>query len=405
MAVGVLLVVVAAVGFELARSSGLLEDAQRSDAEQLAWTVAIAAPLAVRRRYPVAVALVSAVLFLGLGLRDPVVAVQLTVQVYFFAALYSACAWGPDRSRTRIGLAVVLLVMFGWVAVIVATGAGVSGARPELDRAGLLPQLLALGLYNVAVNVVYFVGALLIGQVAWNGARQREELRLQADELREQSATIARRAVLDERVRIARELHDVVAHHVSVMGVQAAAARRTIDHDMVEAREALISVEDSSRRAVTEMRSLLGVLRAGDDVMTDTDRAPLPGLARLGDVVADSAEQGLAVELHVVGAPFEVPGTVGASVFRTVQEALTNVLRHSTARTAQLTLRYHDGPPDRAVEVEVLDAGTPTRRAHGTGLGHVGMRERAALHGGEVEIGRRPFGGFRVRVRYPVGTP
>jgi len=402
LGIGAVLVVVAAVGFELARSAGLLEDTQRSTAEQLAWTLAIAAPLAVRRRYPVAVALLSAALFLGVGLRDPLVAVQLTVQVYFFAALYNACAWGPDRRRTRLALAVVLLVMFGWVAVIVATGTGVSGAQPDLERPGLLPMPVALGLYNVGVNVVYFVGAMLIGQVSWRSARQREELRLQADELAAQSLTIARRAVLDERVRIARELHDVVAHHVSVMGVQAGAARRTLDQHPEQAREALTAVEDSSRRAVTEMRSLLGVLRSGEaDPGPAADRTPQPGLDRLPDLVRDLGEQGLVVDLTVVGTPLDVPSTLSLSLYRTAQEVLANVLRHSTARSAQLTVRFLHGGPG-SVEVEVLDDGTPTRRQGGTGLGHVGMRERAALHGGEVEIGRRPFGGFRVRVRYPV---
>ena len=401
--VGAVLALVAALGFELARSGGLFEDTRRPTAELLAWTVAIALPLAARRRYPVAVALVSAVLFLGAGLRDQAVAVQLTVQVYFFAALYSACAWGPDRRRTRVALAVVLLVMFGWVAVILATGAGISGSINDVEAAGWLPPPLALGLYTVGVNLVYFAGAMLIGQAAWSSARQREELRVQASELAQQAVTIARRAVLDERVRIARELHDVVAHHVAVMGVQAGAARRVLDRDPDAARTALAAVEDSSRRAVAEMRSLLGVLRSGEDPgrPQDDDRAPQPGLERLPDLVREVGEQGLDAELVVVGTPFEVPSTSSLSLYRTVQEALANVALHSTARSAQVTVRYHGGDA-RAVEVEVLDAGSPSRRVGGTGLGHVGMRERAALHFGEVEIGRRPFGGFRVRVRYPV---
>ena len=245
--------------------------------------------------------------------------------------------------------------------------------------------------------------------------RQREKLRLQTIALREQQHAEAQRAVLDERLRIARELHDVAAHHVSVIGVQAAAARRVLGVDGQAAGRALSAVEQSSRAAVGEMRQLLGVLRSdGDPKASDLtgsalgadgqSRSPQPGLDDLDALVADAGAEGLQVDLVRVGASRSVPQNVGLSLYRTAQEAVANVRRHSTASSAHVTVRFSD--PESApgwVEIEVVDDGRP-RGGHsaGTGLGHLGMRERAALHGGQAEIGRRPFGGYRVRVRYPL---
>lgn len=407
--VGAGLVGLALVIWEIGRSSYLLDDATTPEWEQLAWSVAAAVPLAVRRRWPVAVMLVSAAVFFVMGLRDPMLGMQFTVQVFFFVALYTAAAWGPNRRLVQGAMGVVVLGMFVWVGVIMAS-ASIVDEIPELsmEQRGLLTPMVAFVVYQVGINAAYFFGAWVVGQLAWRSARQREQLRRQAIELEARQAAEARRAVLAERLRIARELHDVAAHHVSVIGVQAAAARRVLGVDGQAAGRALGAVEQSSRAAVGEMRQLLGVLRSdqgldGDGGSSD-DRSPQPSVDDLGLLVSDCAEGGLVVEVERVGQARPLPNTVSLSLYRTVQEALSNVRRHSTARAARVTVRHNDaGAPAAWVEVEVLDEGRPRAGdTSGSGLGHVGMRERAELHGGHVEIGPRPGGGFRVRARYPV---
>jgi signal transduction histidine kinase len=215
-------------------------------------------------------------------------------------------------------------------------------------------------------------------------------------------------------LRIARELHDVVAHHVAVIGIQAGAARRVLGKDPGAATDALRTIEGSSRDAVAEMRSLLGVLRSETDLEPAGDeRAPEPDLADLRELVDGRAEAGLAVELHCVeerpGDLEDVPGPLGLSIYRTVQESLANVARHSTATRALVTLRTGTnrestdgtGPAPRWVEVEVTDDGRPRGGTDGSGFGLRGIRERVALHGGDAEIGPRRTGtGWRVRARF-----
>lgn len=404
LVVGAGLVLLSLVIWEIGRSSYLLDDATTPEWEQAAWSVAAAAPLAVRRRWPVAVMLVSAGVFLAMGVRDPMLGVQFTVQVFFFVALYTAAAWGRDRQLVRGAMAVVVLGMFVWIAILMAS-ASLVDEIPELagEQRGLLTPFVAFVVYQVGINAAYFGGAWIAGQLAWRSARQREQLRRQAIELESRQAAEARRAVLAERLRIARELHDVAAHHVSVIGVQAAAARRVLGVDGQAAGRALGAVEQSSRAAVGEMRQLLGVLRS-DQGLDEEDRAPQPGVEALERLAQENSSAGLAVEVERVGPRRELPSTVSLSLYRTVQEALANVRRHSTARAARVTVRHSDEPATSAwVEVEVLDEGRAREGdTTGSGLGHVGMRERAELHGGQVEIGPRPGGGFRVRARYPV---
>ena len=404
--VGVALVAVSALCYELSRSAGMFAGASRGVPEQLAWSVASVLPLLVRRRYPLTAMAVAAGIFLGLGVRDPVVGAQLSVQVFLFASLYNGVAWGRDRRLTAVVLGGILLVMTAWLVVIFAQASGAQdmlGAEAMAAEPGLVARFPAIVLVLALINLVYFAGAAVFGQVSWHRALQTHQLADQAHQLQAQQAEIARRAVVDERLRIARELHDVAAHHVSVIGVQAAAARRVLGVDGEAAGRALSAVEQSSREAVGEMRQLLGVLRSEDDADgADDDRRPQPGLGSLDDLVQQAREQGLEVDLVTVGKPRDVPSTVSLSLFRTVQEALVNVRRHSTAHAATVTVRW-SAPPQSWVEVEVLDAGRPrTLTVSGTGLGHRGMRERVELHHGEIEVGPRPLGGFRVRVRLPL---
>ncbi len=411
--IGLVLAAVAVVGWQLSRDVGFFEGTDTSSAEQIAWTAGLALPLCVRRRYPVAQMVAASAVFLGMGVREPALSGQLSVQLFLFVSLFAAAAWGRDRRVTRLALGGVLVVMFAWLALVIGTGGLIDemlADQPAVEDT-FLPSYTAAAAFNVVVNLLYFVGAWVAGEAIWRSARQREQLRQQATALREQQHAEARRAVLAERLRIARELHDVAAHHVSVIGVQAAAARRVLGVDGEAAGRALTAVEQSSRSAVGEMRQLLGVLRsdgeygpAEDEATPGGGRSPQPGLDDLEALVEQVGAAGLAVDLHRVGAPRPVSSTVALSLYRTVQEALANVRRHSTASSASVTVRFSDPDPAPAwVEVEIVDDGRPRAAVTGgSGLGHLGMRERAAMHGGEAEIGRRPFGGYRVRVRYPL---
>jgi signal transduction histidine kinase len=240
--------------------------------------------------------------------------------------------------------------------------------------------------------------AYLFGETAWLAARREHQLRLQADELRDARAAAEERAVFGERVRIARELHDVVAHHVSVMGIQAAAARRAMEKDAGKARGALASVEQSARTAVDELRVMLGALRASE--AADTGTVDPAGVERVGDLAERARAAGLETRSAVLGDPVPLPASVSQAVYRIAQEAVTNTLKHASASTVDIRLRYLA----REVELDVTDDGVggPANPGRPGGLGLVGMRERVALHGGTVEAGPRDRGGFRVRARIPI---
>ena len=258
------------------------------------------------------------------------------------------------------------------------------------------------------MNVAYFGGAILVGLSAWRNALQRSQLAEQAGKITRQSAELARRAVIEERLRIARELHDVVAHHVSLIGVQAGAARRVLDRKPEVAAESLSTIEQVSRQAVTDMRNLLGVLRSeaiDEDPSKNEGRHPEPGLADIDALARSQREFGLDVDFarveDVPGALEEVPAPLALSVYRTAQESLTNIRRHSTASAAVLTLRTGRSGGQRWVELETVDNGRPRRQEEaGSGYGLQGVRERVALHRGTAEIGPRSGGGWRVRARF-----
>ena len=204
-------------------------------------------------------------------------------------------------------------------------------------------------------------------------------------------------AAAEERARIARELHDVVAHNLSVVVIQAGAAQRVLDQQPEAAREALRQVEASGRVAMTEMRRLLGALRRGDD---EPLTVPQPGVADLAALLDDVRAAGLPVTLRTSGEDRPVPAGIDVSVYRIVQEALTNTLRHAGATQATVEIRYLA----RAVEIDIVDDGRGTSDARSAGdIGHglVGMRERAELFDGTFEAGPRPEGGFAVRVTLP----
>ncbi len=278
-----------------------------------------------------------------------------------------------------------------WVALPIAVGVLVStGARP--GRA--IPELAV------------FAIAWVIGDNLRTRRAYLAELEARAARLEREREEKAERAVIEERTRIARELHDVIAHNVSVMVVQASAGEELFDRDPARARESLASVAATGRAALTELRRLLGVIRAEEEPGGGPSYAPQPGIEYLDELIRQVQETGLAVQLSVLGQPRELPEGVGLCAYRIVQEALTNTLKHAHASRAEVSVRYVDD----ALELQVLDDGhgaPPVGNGDGEGEagGHglIGMRERVALFGGELTARPRgPGDGYEVRVRLPL---
>jgi signal transduction histidine kinase len=216
-----------------------------------------------------------------------------------------------------------------------------------------------------------------------------------AERAERERETAARVAVAEERARIARELHDVVAHSVSVMVLQTGAVRRLLDEHQTREREALGAVERTGREALAEMRRLLGVLRAPDE---QAELAPQPGLSELPALVARTEAAGLPVALRVEGEPSALPLGIDLSAYRIVQEALTNTLKHAGPAHAEVAIRYERD----SIDIEIADDGRRAPTDNGGGHGLVGMRERATLYGGELTAEAREGGGFVVHARLPV---
>jgi signal transduction histidine kinase len=376
----------------------------------IALAVLCVAPLAVRRRFPLAVLTVMTAAFVPLRVVE---VPEVTVSpITLFIALYTAGAYGRRHRETVRGAS---------VAVIVALVLWSLATRSDgYEGTVSLTLVNALAAFQ---NIFYLVAACFLGDLVRNRREREATLVRQADELRAVQADEAARAVLDERVRIARELHDVVAHHVSVMGVQAGAARRVLDRRPEEVPHLLASIEESSRQAVRELAQMLGLLRRADAAGTDGDDGgrgstagydddrpgagprvsdPQPTLDRLDALAAQMRDAGLDVVTDLDGtelAAGSLPPAVSLSGYRIVQEALTNTLKHAgRGTTARVAVTRHAG----AIEVVVSDDGTlrgPPATSSGHGL--VGMRERVALVGGELRVGRRG-GGYEVRAWLPL---
>ncbi|QSB24944.1 sensor histidine kinase [Curtobacterium sp. 24E2] len=376
--------------------------------DQAAWwvsalmIVANAVPIAFRRRFPMSAAVVSALAFAATQLLQ--VPEVFLVNFTLFISLYSVGAWCSDRMRAEAVRWVVIGGMFAWLFIAISFGWAVPNALPN-DEGSLIPPYIAYSLLNIVINVIYFGAAWYAGNRAWASAVARHQLDERTAELAAERERSAAQAVTIERVRIARELHDVVAHHVSLMGVQAGAARRVIDRDPAQATASLGVVEESARTAVEELRRMLGTLRSADEPGAGDhgvgDAPSTEGIARIAELAESARVAGHPTEYVVVGDERPVPPTVAAVAYRIVQEAVTNVLKHAgpTAR-ADVRLRYLDD----GVEVEVTDDGHGDRAARnpsGSGLGHIGMRERVAAVDGRIEIGPRARGGYLVRAWLP----
>ncbi|MFB9497676.1 sensor histidine kinase [Saccharothrix mutabilis subsp. capreolus] len=366
--------------------------------EHLLWGAAVSLPLAVRRRFPMTVLVAVSVAFLAGQSRQ--VADNLVPSMALFIAIYTVGAWSQDRGRARVARIGVIVVMFGWLGFNLARFMLRPEPPPFEGAAGPLDPVLASVLYGVAFNVLFFLSAYYFGGTAWLSARRKEELEHRAEELRQSQEQNMRGAVVAERVRIARDLHDVVAHHVSVMGVQAGAARRVLDRDVELARSTLRTVEDTARTAIGELRGLLGVLRAepAEPVLGEpAGQTSSPGLDQVPELVEMARSAGLKVAHGTYGDPRPVPEGVALSAYRIVQEALTNVVKHAGAGAADVRVRFLE----KELEVEVADDGRGASTTEGGGFGLVGMRERVAVHGGSLEVGPRRDGGYLVRARFP----
>jgi signal transduction histidine kinase len=310
------------------------------------------APVAWRRRAPLTVLVIVAS---AVALREPLGLVGTNYGLLSVGVCtYTVAAYG-DRRRAALGaLAAAASLLTFWI----------SGPEP------------------VVVSLALVAGAWLLGRAAGRGWELK-----------------AREAVGEERLRIARELHDVVAHSLTVIAVQGGAARMSFDANPEHARQALGFIESKSRQAMAEMRRLLGILHPDEDKAPGL--SPQPGLGGLDSLIDEFQRAGLEVKLTTRGDPRPLPAGLELSAYRIVQESLTNVLKHAGPTRAQVCFHYRQ----EALEVAVLNEAAPSdfsSRGRGGGYGLVGMRERAELFGGDLHFGPRPEGGFEVRARLPL---
>jgi signal transduction histidine kinase len=340
-------------------------------------------PLVWRRRHPLTVGLVTGLATAAYGFaRYPDLAMPIAIGGV--VGMYSVAAWGGRRAA----------VVSGWVAVVVVV---IVMTLPRADS----------DVVDAAFVSLLLAGAWVLGDRARVQRALAAELAERAARLERERAAEARRAVAEERTRIARELHDVVAHHVSMMVVQAEAGPVAVERDPARAAGAFEAIAATGRQALAEMRRLLGVLRGDGEPAPSL--APQPGLAQVPSLVEQVGRAGLEVELVVEGQEAPLPAGIDLSAYRIVQEALTNALRHGASERARVVVRYGEHDLDLRVWNEGRPAqgdGAPLMAgpAIAPGRGLLGMQERAHLFGGELRAGPAPEGGFTVHARLPIET-
>ena len=342
------------------------------DTRPWVWLVCLAQAVgvALRRRATLLGAALTSCGFLALMLIVPE---QNELEVPWFVILIGVYSVGANTEGRRFAAGMVITAVPVIAAVMVSPdGTNVSNA--------------------IFASLIMIAGPLLVGRVIRHRSRLNRALRARTRELEEARAARAEEAMLEERTRIAGELHDVVAHALSAMVVQASAARRLVPRDPQRAQAAFASVEATGRDALTEIRSLLGVLRREDE---DLALAPQPSLAHVASLVKRTSAAGLPVALNVEGEERPLPAGVDLTAYRVLQAALGGALEHGGAGRAEVTVRYGA----ERVEVEVLDDGS----GDGDSRLLLGARERVALYGGDLESGATPDG-HAVRARLPVGA-
>jgi signal transduction histidine kinase len=330
--------------------------------------LALALPLAARRRFPLAVELVvgAVAVVMAAWLVDGYEGVSPLIPL--LVAAYSTAVHA--RGRVAFAGLVVALVVPGLIALVMGSTVWGDYVFP-----------------NLIMGFAWLAGWLVRSRTEL-AARLHEEA-VRAEDERELLAEIA---VADERRRIARELHDIVAHSMSVMVVQAGGARRILDRDPARAADAAAQIERTGREALSEMRRLLGVLGV------DAERAPQPGMDQVGALVGRARAAGLPVDLEVEGERRSLPAGVDLTGYRIVQEALTNTMKHAASAPTSVRVRYGDD----ALELQIADRGTSAPRLADPGHGLIGMRERVRVVGGELHAGPGADGGFDVRARLPL---
>ena len=368
-----------------------LRDVQPSLQESLPVAGTVAAVLSggvlisLRRQFPVAVLLLASGLhFIVVGITLPLVASLAAMQVLYFLGIYTSMAYARNRQALAYAVGLVLSAMVVWLV-----------ASNSYYRAALAEFRPTFWYYlgTVVLNLAYFGAAIWLGQQAWLQARDTEALAASRELVKSQAAQLAERAVDTERLRIARDLHDSVAHHISLIGIQTAAARRAMGSHPQLAADAMMGVEAMTRDAISDLHSILGSLREASD---GTGPQTIESLAALTE---EASQAGLRVSYQVVGdekVAASITPIQAGQLLRIAREAIANIRTHSTATEARIVLRVGDG-----TELEVTDNGHPLPNTGGSGLGHIGIRERIASLGGTAEIGPRPSGGYRVRVTIP----
>ncbi|HET9243567.1 MAG TPA: histidine kinase [Gaiella sp.] len=333
----------------------------------------IVLPLFVRRRFPFAAPAAYWLLATALTFVDGVLVPSL--ESLFPVGLASAFLLGNlrDSRQAWTGLAIVL----GGITTVIYNIPGHANAE----------------LFIIPVD---FAISWAAGFALRERAEKAEAAESRATQAERERDAAARVAVAEERARIARELHDIVAHAVSVMVLQVGAVRHKLTDAQAEDREALRGVERAGRTALAEMRRLLAAMRRDGDEVQFT---PQPGMDGLDVLLQEVGRAGLPVELHVDGEPFALPRGIDLSAYRIVQEGLTNALKHARATVADVTVRYR---PDE-VEIEVRDDGLGSATTDGLGHGLVGIRERVKIYGGEMRVGTATEGGFVLSTRLPLG--
>jgi signal transduction histidine kinase len=342
------------------------------DARAVVLSLTCTLPFFVRRRYPVAHTLIVSIGLVLLSTAEYHANFQSQIVIISAYTVGAHCG-GIERLVGILGLQTGVLIV-GIVGIPDATTA------------------------NIALAGATYAAAFFLGAAMRNRRLYMAQLEERASMLERERDEEAKRAVADERLRIAQELHDVVAHSMGVIAVQAAVGAHVIDNDPVEAKRSLEAISATSRTSLTEIRRLLGVLRADGDA----GYVPAPGLTDIDALVADLDSAGLPVTVHVEGEPHDVPPGVDLTAYRIVQEALTNVLKHAGPASAVVTIGYEP----TSVHLDVRDDGRGINgRGPGTGHGLVGMRERVGVYGGTLEVGPLTGGGFRVHAVLPYGDP
>jgi len=347
-------------------------------------------PLIWRRRFPltsgIAVCGIYLVLIHSTGLD------LYASQVSLCLAFFSIGAWSAHRAkalvaRIAISIAMALGVALDTLDLLLRLQAG----QPDgVTLEAVLATLSVTWLHNV----LFFATAWVFGDRGWQQAMEQLELERANTSVRELQADLVSKAIEEERLRIARELHDVVAHHVTTMSVQAAAARRLLDTDRERARASLKEVEAGARLAVRDLRSVVLMLRSGE-----ANYESLPTLKELGKLVTSSQQTGLKVNYDRIGELPPLTPAIELTLYRVAQEALTNAAKHA-GPSARVEVRLRGR--SKTVELEVADDGIGMRTGlPGTGTGLIGMRERVTAVGGTLETGSKPRGGFRVRAEVP----